>query len=306
MKRSAAVLTFAIALTVVLAIAAASLIFSSRNGAKGGSPSRTTTAAATPVRTSAGTPSPTASGVGGTPSPGGAQISGPRDLPVPLLTFHHIGVPPNPNGIDRFFYDPPTIFAAQVRYFVDHGYTGVTLQQVYDFWHGKGTLPRKPVIFSFDDGYRSAYQVAAPILHKLGWPGVLNLITRNAGPYSELTPEMIRTLISWGWEIDSHTIHHPNLAALSGARLTEEVSGSRQILQREFHVPVNFICFPGGSYNASTLAAVRQAGYLGAMTTHSGYALPSEIFELHRIAMNGVRVGKRLEATLRQSLLYPH
>jgi peptidoglycan/xylan/chitin deacetylase (PgdA/CDA1 family) len=298
LKLSAVVLAFAAAITAVLAVAAASLVSASRRNPGGGKPAHTAAATSRPTSSPTARATPT--------STAGGRISGPRDLPVPLLTFHHIGVPPNPNGIDRFFYDPPAIFAAQVKYFVDRGYTAVTLQQVYDFWHGKGTLPRRPVIFSFDDGYRSAFQVAAPILHKLGWPGVLNLITRNVGPSSELTPQMVRTMISWGWEIDSHTIHHPNLTTLNGARLMEELSGSRRILQQAFHVPVNFLCFPGGSYNASTLAAVRQAGYLGAMTTHSGYALPSEIYELHRIAMNSQRVGKHLEATLRQSLLYPH
>ncbi len=76
---------------------------------------------------------------------------------------------------------------------------------------------------------------------------------------------------------------HPDLATLDAATLEDEVAGSRKALQRRFDVPVNFFCYPSGSYDATTIAAVKAAGYEGATTVTSGLARPGEPYELPRI-----------------------
>ena len=59
------------------------------------------------------------------------------------------------------------------------------------------------------------------------------------------------------------------------------------MLQRRFHVPARFFCYPAGRYDARVIAAVRAAGYLGATTTRHGLAQPSALFELARIRVDG-------------------
>jgi peptidoglycan/xylan/chitin deacetylase (PgdA/CDA1 family) len=87
--------------------------------------------------------------------------------------------------------------------------------------------------------------------------------------------------------LDAHTISHLDLTTLEGSRLRREVGGSRQFLQNRFHQPVNFFCYPAGKFNAKTIQAVRDAGYLGATTELPGYASRGKMFELHRIRING-------------------
>jgi peptidoglycan/xylan/chitin deacetylase (PgdA/CDA1 family) len=239
---------------------------------------------------------------GATPTPREttATITGPRSLPVPMLTFHHIHVPPDPRSIDRYFYDDPKIFARQIRYFADRGYTAVTLRQVFAFWRGKGSLPAKPLVITFDDGYRSVFTSAAPVLAKYRWPAVLNLVSSWLGPHSsELTTGMVRTLVKRGWEVDSHTVSHPDLTRLSATELRHELVASRQRLRALFRVPVDFICYPGGAYDTRTIAAARKAGYLGGLTCDYSLARRSKPFALCRIALNRQRVGKALAAVLR-------
>jgi peptidoglycan/xylan/chitin deacetylase (PgdA/CDA1 family) len=65
------------------------------------------------------------------------------------------------------------------------------------------------------------------------------------------------------------------------------VGGSRARLRRVFGVPVNFFCYPSGSYDARVIAAVRKAGYLGATTTVEGLAVPGTPFSLRRIRIDG-------------------
>jgi peptidoglycan/xylan/chitin deacetylase (PgdA/CDA1 family) len=82
----------------------------------------------------------------------------------------------------------------------------------------------------------------------------------------------VRKLIAAGWEIDAHTLTHPDLTTLDGARLWKEVDGSRVALRHMFHVPVDFFCYPAGRYDPAVEAAVHAAGYRGATTTNAGIA----------------------------------
>ena len=75
-----------------------------------------------------------------------------------------------------------------------------------------------------------------------------------------------------GWEIDAHTLTHPDLTTVDAAGLRREVGGSRRWLRRAFGVPVDFFAYPAGRYNPAVEAAVRAAGYMGATTTQPGQA----------------------------------
>jgi peptidoglycan/xylan/chitin deacetylase (PgdA/CDA1 family) len=98
---------------------------------------------------------------------------------------------------------------------------------------------------------------------------------------------MVRRMIRNGWEVDSHTLTHPDLVTVSSAQLWQEVHTSRVVLQRLFHVPVDFFCYPAGAFDAAVIAAVRRAGYLGATTELPGPAVRSEPDTLHRIRVSG-------------------
>jgi hypothetical protein len=65
-----------------------------------------------------------------------------------------------------------------------------------------------------------------------------------------------------------------------------------------FHVPVNFFCYPAGRYDTAVLAAVHQAGYLGATTTNYGLARPGDLYTLARVRVNGSDGVKSLAAKL--------
>jgi peptidoglycan/xylan/chitin deacetylase (PgdA/CDA1 family) len=177
------------------------------------------------------------------------------------------------------------------------GYHGVTLQQVYDAWHRGGLLPSKPIVFSFDDGYLSQYTNAFPILRQQGWPGVLNLEVSLLD--TDLRPAQAREMLAAGWEVDAHTISHPDLTTVGREQLRKEVAGSREDLRRRVGGPVNFFCYPAGKFDAAVVAAVRAAGYLGATTVQSGLASPGESpFELKRIRVNASDGVKGLLASL--------
>jgi len=205
---------------------------------------------------------------------------------VPILMYHVIGTarPGTPNP-DLFV--SRAAFAAQMRWLHAHAFKAVTLEQVYRYWRGQGSLPARPVVLTFDDGYRGDYTAARPILHALRWPGVLNLAVKHERAGGDLPARLVRGLLAVGWELDSHTINHLDLTTLDAAQLQHEVSGSRQLLRRQFHVPVDFFCYPSGRYDPAVVTAVQAAGYLGATSTRPGLGRPSELYTLARVRVNG-------------------
>jgi peptidoglycan/xylan/chitin deacetylase (PgdA/CDA1 family) len=211
---------------------------------------------------------------------------GPHDAPVPILMYHVIADAPASTPYPEL-YVKPADFTEQIAWLAQHGYHAVTLRRVFDFWRGKRVLPPKPVVLSFDDGYRSDVAVALPVLRKRHWPGVLNLVLENLTPVWGSRPGMVRKLIAAGWEIDAHTINHVDLTTLSADRLKQEVAGSRAAIRKQFGVPVDFFCYPVGKYDDTVIAAVKAAGFLGATTENAGLATPRDPFTLSRIRVAG-------------------
>jgi peptidoglycan/xylan/chitin deacetylase (PgdA/CDA1 family) len=192
---------------------------------------------------------------------------------VPILTYHRVGTTPR--------------FAAQVAALERNGYEAVTLGRVWLAWHGEGSLPRRPVVLTFDDGYLSQYRTAARALRARGWPGVLNLQVGRLGVAGGLTRAQVRRLLGDGWELDSHSLTHPDLTEVGPARLRRELAGSMEAIAREFGVTPTFFCFPYGHYDAAVKAAVRAAGYLGATSTRRRLAAPdADRFALPRISVS--------------------
>jgi peptidoglycan/xylan/chitin deacetylase (PgdA/CDA1 family) len=223
--------------------------------------------------------------------------AGNRLRPVPILMYHVLSAPPATAPYPEL-YVAPADFRAQVDWLAAHGYRAVTLQRVFDAWRGAATLPAKPVVLTFDDGYLSDVRTALPVLKARSWPGVLNLEVANLKPVWGIRPPGVRKLLAAGWELDAHTLTHPDLTTVDPARLREEVTGSRTAIRKMFHVRVNFFCYPAGRYDAAVIAAVQRAGFLGATTTNYGLAKPGELYTLARVRVDGSDGVKGLAAKL--------
>jgi peptidoglycan/xylan/chitin deacetylase (PgdA/CDA1 family) len=181
------------------------------------------------------------------------------------------------------------------------GFWAITLEQAWRAWTNGGPLPRRPVVLTFDDGYLGDYTNVRPALRRLGWPGVLNLALQNVGPRN-LKAREVRSLVRSGWEIDSHTIDHPDLTTSSGAQLRYELTASRREIERRFASPADFFCYPFGRFDARVEAAVKAAGYEAAMTELEGYATPAQPYALPRVRVSGLDTPATLLARLRAEL----
>jgi peptidoglycan/xylan/chitin deacetylase (PgdA/CDA1 family) len=219
-------------------------------------------------------------------APAKPRIVHPHNRSVPILMYHVVGTAP-PGAPFPGLYVRRADFAGQLAWLRAHSYHAVSLLRVYDYWVHGYALPQRPVVLTFDDGYREDFTNVRPLLARRHWPGVLNLAVRNLLD-GKLTVAQIRLMIRQGWEVDAHTINHLDLTTLGAAELRHEVAGSRAWIRRHFHVPVDFFCYPSGRYNARVLAAVRSAGFLGATIEGFGAASPRDgLLTLPRIRVDG-------------------
>ncbi len=218
----------------------------------------------------------------------------PHRGPVPILVYHALGNPPSTEAYPGLYVARPE-FSEEMAWLARSGYEGVTLDQVEHAWYHGGTLPPKPIVITFDNGYPPQVRFAPKVLARYGWPGVLFEITEE-----HLTPPYIRPVVAMGWEVDSHSATHPDLTQLNGSELEFQVAASRRYLQREFGVPSDNFCYPSSLYDSSTIAAVKEAGYVGAVTEEPGYASRDRPYELNRYEIEGGQGVEGLAADLQQ------
>ncbi len=212
-----------------------------------------------------------------TPQPSWRPYTG----PVPILVYHALG--PVPEGAPfPGLYVSYGDFTAEMAWLHTHGYQAVTLDEVMNAWYHGGTLPAKPIVITFDNGYPEQVTFAPHVMARYGWPGVLNEITEN-----HLEPRQIWPIIHRGWEVDSHSLTHPDLTELSASELQAQVAQSREYLQKTFHIPVNSFCYPSSEYNDAVIAAVKAAGYTNAVTEGHAYATSADPYLLPRFEIEG-------------------
>jgi peptidoglycan/xylan/chitin deacetylase (PgdA/CDA1 family) len=203
--------------------------------------------------------------------------------------YHVIAEPPAGAPFPGL-YVPPAEFAEQMQALEQAGWHAVTLDQVEAYWtRGVSLGTGKPIVISLDNGYQSQYTQALPVLRRLGWVGDENLQLTGLPPsQGGLGQDEIRGLLAAGWELDTQGISHADLITLDAQQLHEQVAVARQTIQRRFHVPVNWFCYPSGHYNPTVVAAVAAAGFTGSTTVMPGWAHPADDrYRLHRLRVLG-------------------
>ena len=197
---------------------------------------------------------------------------------APILEYHVIAPAP-PGAPFPLLYVQPSLFAAQMHALVVAGYHAVTLDQLWANWHQHKRLPcGRPIVVSFDNGYETQFQYAAPVLKRLGWPGVENLQLTglswaNGGISHHEIGELVR---DDHWELDTQGYDHTGMVGLDAAALRFQTATTRRKIQRIFHVPVNWFCYPSGEYNPTVIAALQTAGFRGSTTEYPGWAGPED------------------------------
>jgi peptidoglycan/xylan/chitin deacetylase (PgdA/CDA1 family) len=204
-----------------------------------------------------------------TPTP----VALPDQARVPILMYHYVSdLPPNPDRYRRDLTVSPENFAAQLQYLDDVGYHTVTLADLYLYWTQGYPLPEKPIVLTFDDGYRDAYEVVFPLLLAHGFTGTFFVLATPAHLEQPeyLTWAQMQEMSDAGMDIEGHGRDHVDLRGQSYDYLVYQIVGIQEAIQYHTGRLPRFFCYPSGQYDASVIAVLEAAGYWGAVTTQWG------------------------------------
>ena len=191
---------------------------------------------------------------------------------VPVLCYHRFG--------DRGTKMTISVsrFREQMQYLKDKGYRVIPLQDLIAFLKGERQIPQRAVVLTVDDGHRSIYESAFPVLKEFGFPATLFLYTdyiNNGGLNWDQLIEMIGSgLIT----VQPHSKTHDNLTLkVNGEtqqeylrRVGQEVRFPKQRLAEQLPgVPVAY-AYPFGDANDEVVAALKREGLSVGLTVHSG------------------------------------
>jgi peptidoglycan/xylan/chitin deacetylase (PgdA/CDA1 family) len=202
---------------------------------------------------------------------------------VPILCYHRVGP-----GNSRMTVSA-SLFAQQLEWLADNGYTVIELRRLTGFLEGRQALPPRSVVISFDDGYESVYRHAYPLLKKHRMPATLFLYTDFVGTGgSALSWAQVQEMRDSGLvDVQAHSKTHANLIerlvdesdAQYRRRLDTEVRAPREAIARRLRAPeVLGFAYPYGDANEQVLDAMARHHYRLAVTVNPGgnpfYAQP--------------------------------
>ncbi len=161
-------------------------------------------------------------------------------------------------------------FTAQMQYLRDEGYSVVSTRKLADYLLNGAPLPDKAAVIHFDDGFRSVYDNALPVLKRFGYPFTVFIPTKSIddGYGDYMSWEMLSSVVEAGGELGAHGHTHPRLGQAGKgetaqeyrARIRDELDRPREAME-EHGFEARWFAYPYGEYSPELVAATKEQGY---------------------------------------------
>ena len=180
----------------------------------------------------------------------------------------------------------PAAFEAQMKELKDKGITVIPMQDFLAWKRSEKSIPPRCAVLTFDDGWKSQYEVAWPILKKYNYPVTLFIYTEGVrgghfGGGEAITWEQLAEMRDAGIDIEAHSATHQDLRKpydkvakkkLSPPEyeqwLQNEITGSKNLLEQKLGIKVNCFAVPYGFYNQHIKDVCKAAGYEAVFTVY--------------------------------------
>ena len=214
-----------------------------------------------------------------------------KGVPLVILMYHEIS---NRKSTDYIL--PISIFEDDLKFLADNGYTSIFMADLICHIENSTPLPAKPVMITFDDGGRTDYTNAFPLLKKYNTKAVISVVGRYTdraydengqinGVYTNsLTYEHMKEMLDSGLvEIQNHTYNLHSLTCRKGLKniknedlgeyeklLTEDLAKLDNQLYKHLGIKPTTIAFPYGAYSKQTIEIIKRLGYKASLTCNEG------------------------------------
>ncbi|OQX52042.1 MAG: hypothetical protein B5M53_09550 [Candidatus Cloacimonas sp. 4484_209] len=229
------------------------------------------------------------------------------NLRIPILRYHSIN-----DHINLSLSVRIDSFVKQMDYLYHKGFNVITLDEAFLLWKKKLKVV-KPLVITFDDGYRDIYVNALPILRKYNFKATVFLTTNSIGssklktdvgniPIPCLSWDEIKEMQNYDISFGSHTLSHPFLTKMSEENMKKEIKEPKKIIEEKLGIKVITFSYPFGDFNERVKNVVRSSGYLIACAEHLSRRQKEDILSLQRITIS--RIDTMYTFKIKLSKLY--
>jgi peptidoglycan/xylan/chitin deacetylase (PgdA/CDA1 family) len=233
---------------------------------------------------------------------------------IPVLMYHHFS-----NTYKNSITETQDAFLDQMTAIHKDGYTTITEEQLRDFYYHGKPLPKKPILITMDDGYKSNYDMAFPVLKCLNMKAtyftIIGQVGKTPGTIPHFSWQEAKEMEDSGLvQIESHTydLHH---LEQSGAfqkpaivvqrknethaqylsRITNDLQETRQIIKEKLNTDSIAIGYPYGKFNDEVVKVAEKVGFqLGYSIKEGVNTKDTNPQELNRITVNPNWSGKQM------------
>lgn len=209
---------------------------------------------------------------------------------VPILMYHSI------DDINSVISIDPLRFKAQMRFLKDHAFNVISLHEVISCIKNKRAFPDKSVVITFDDGFKSVFTEAFPILQDYGFSATIFITANYCGKSNNWPgqPDYIKPqpLLSWseikemdqyGIQFGAHTLNHPYLTQIHIEEAEKEILLSKRIVEDHLQKKIDLFAYPYGDFDRHIKKIVSQL-FIGSCSTNLAFvSTRSDLYALERI-----------------------
>jgi peptidoglycan/xylan/chitin deacetylase (PgdA/CDA1 family) len=220
---------------------------------------------------------------------------------LPVLMYHHVGpVPQGPCLCDTI---SPERFERHVDWLARRGFVGIRPSDWVRWCREGKSLPDKPVLLTFDDGYADTAEYGLTVLRRYNFGAAVFIVTGLMGSTNAwdaehgslslrlMTAEQIRFWAARGIEFGAHSRTHVDLATLDAKSLTEEVVGSKRDLADLLGASILSFAYPYGSCNQAVYRAVRRDFDIAFLADGETTRTIHSLIDLHLLQRTAPRQG---------------
>lgn len=212
---------------------------------------------------------------------------------VPFLLYHSVPKDYTPDS-NALLHISAERFAEHMQRLCDEGYTTVTLDQYYDYVISGVSLPSKPIVICFDDGYLNNYENAYPVLKQLGMKATIFVIASRMGCTTVEFPhfdwqQAIEMEESGVIDIESHSLMHPSFSELDYAETLKEMRMSKYLIEKNMGKECKYMAYPYGFVNEFSANVGKTAGYkmLCVVKDEGTNGKDADLSQLRRLTVSG-------------------
>lgn len=196
-----------------------------------------------------------------------------RRIRVPILMYHYVSdLPPDADDIRLGLTVVPPLFQAHMQYLSDAGFTTISLYDLNAALTAGTSLPPKPIVLTFDDGYRDAYTNVFPILQRYGFTATFFIITAraDANDPAHVSWQQIKQMSDAGMSMEPHTKDHLDLRERDHDFLIYQMKGSIESLTAFTGRMPRMFSYPVGHYDSAALDVTSELNIDIAVSTVNG------------------------------------